>query len=97
MTVISRDEIDKSGATTPMELLNLISANNSLGSVALTSTIGATTISAQTASLRGLQGGHTLVLINGKRVNGFAGEIAGRAGREPRDHPVLPRSSAWKS
>ncbi|HTS85487.1 MAG TPA: hypothetical protein VMG61_10300, partial [Usitatibacter sp.] len=29
VTVISREEIDKSGATTPMELLQLISANNS--------------------------------------------------------------------
>ncbi|MFZ3322299.1 MAG: TonB-dependent receptor [Usitatibacter sp.] len=80
VTVISREEIDKSGATSPMELLQLISANNSLGSVALTSTIGATTLSAQTANLRGLQGGHTLVLINGKRVNGFAGEIQGVQG-----------------
>jgi iron complex outermembrane recepter protein len=80
VTVISREEIDKSGATTPMELLQLISANNSIGSVALTSTIGATTLSAQTANLRGLQGGHTLVLINGKRVNGFAGEIQGVQG-----------------
>jgi iron complex outermembrane receptor protein len=80
VTVISREEIEKSGATTPMELLNLVSANNSLGNVGLTSTIGASTLSAQTASLRGLQGAHTLVLINGKRVNGFAGEIQGVQG-----------------
>jgi iron complex outermembrane receptor protein len=80
VTVLSREEIEKSGATTAMELLQLVSANNSLGNVALTSTIGATTFSAQTASLRGLQGGHTLVLINGKRVNGFAGETQGVQG-----------------
>jgi iron complex outermembrane receptor protein len=80
VTVISRDEIEKSGATTPMELLNLISSNNSLGGVALTSTIGAATNSAQLASLRGLQGAHTLVLINGKRVNGFSGETQGVQG-----------------
>ncbi len=80
VTVISREEIDKSGATTPMELLNLISANSSTGGVMLTSTIGATTFSAQTANLRGLQGGRTLVLINGKRVNGFAGEVQGVSG-----------------
>lgn len=80
VTVISREEIEKSGATTPMELLNLISANSSLGNTNLNQTIGATTFSAQTASLRGLQGGHTLVLINGKRVNGFAGEIQGVQG-----------------
>ncbi len=80
VTVISREEIQKSGATTPMELLNLISANNSLGNTNLNQTIGAATLSAQTASLRGLQGAHTLVLVNGKRVNGFAGEIQGVQG-----------------
>jgi iron complex outermembrane recepter protein len=80
VTVITREEIDKSGATTAMELLQLVGANASAGSVALTSTIGATTFSAQTANLRGLQGGRTLVLINGKRVNGFAGEVQGVQG-----------------
>ncbi len=80
VTVISRDEIEKSGATTPMELLQLISSNSSLGGAALTSTIGAATNSAQLASLRGLQGAHTLVLINGKRVNGFSGETQGIQG-----------------
>jgi iron complex outermembrane receptor protein len=74
VTVITREEIDKSGATNAMELLSLIGSNASAGSVGLQSTIGATTFSAQTANLRGLQGGRTLVLINGKRVNGFAGE-----------------------
>jgi len=80
VTVISREEIEKSGATNAMELLQLVSSNNSLGNVALSSVIGASTFSAQTASLRGLQGGHTLVLINGKRVNGFAGETQGVQG-----------------
>src|SRR6476659_10114453 len=60
VTVISREEIEKTGATSAMELLNLLSANNSLGNVSLTSVIGSATNSAQTASLRGLQGGHTL-------------------------------------
>jgi Outer membrane cobalamin receptor protein len=77
VTVITREEIDKSGATTAMELLQLISSNSSAGGVGIQSTIGATTFSAQTANLRGLQGGRTLVLINGKRVNGFAGEVQG--------------------
>jgi iron complex outermembrane recepter protein len=80
VTVITREEIDKSGATSAMELLQLVSSNNSAGAVALTNTIGATTFSAQTANLRGLQGGRTLVLINGKRVNGFAGEVNGVQG-----------------
>ncbi|HTR77696.1 MAG TPA: TonB-dependent receptor plug domain-containing protein, partial [Gemmatimonadaceae bacterium] len=80
VTVITREEIDRSGAQSAMELLSLVSANSSAGGVALNSTIGATTFSAQTANLRGLQGGRTLVLINGKRVNGFAGEVQGVEG-----------------
>jgi len=80
VTVISREEIDKSGATNAVELLALIGSNASAGSVLATSTIGATTFSAQTANLRGLTGARTLVLINGKRVNGFAGEVNGVQG-----------------
>ncbi|HXF77951.1 MAG TPA: TonB-dependent receptor [Usitatibacter sp.] len=80
VTVISREEIDKSGATNAVELLQLIGANASAGSVLSSSTIGATTFSAQTANLRGLTGGRTLVLINGHRVNGFAGEVNGVQG-----------------
>src|SRR5271169_2368910 len=80
VTVITREEIDRSGATTAMELLQLVGSNASAGSVGIVSTIGATTFSAQTANLRGLQGGRTLVLINGKRVNGFAGEVQGVQG-----------------
>ena len=78
--VITRQEIDRSGATTPMELLQQISANNSIGAVNLANAVGATTLSAQTASLRGLGGGRTLVLINGKRLEGFSGEIQGVQG-----------------
>jgi len=80
VTVITREEIDRSGATNAMELLQLIGSNASAGSVLASSTIGATTFSAQTANLRGLTGGRTLVLINGKRVNGFSGEVNGVQG-----------------
>src|SRR5258708_14176715 len=80
VTVITREEIDKSGATNAVELLQLVASNNSFGNATYTSTIGATTFSANTASLRGLTGGRTLILINGKRVNGFAGEINGVQG-----------------
>src|SRR5690242_21013114 len=78
--VITREQIDKSGATTPMELLQQISANNSVGAVNISNSVGATTLSAQTASLRGLGGGRTLVLINGHRIEGFPGEIQGVQG-----------------
>jgi iron complex outermembrane receptor protein len=80
VTVITRQEIEKSGATTPMELLQQISANNSLGAVSVANSVGATTLSAQTASLRGLGGGRTLVLLNGHRLEGFSGEIQGVQG-----------------
>ncbi|HUL94635.1 MAG TPA: hypothetical protein VLT89_01430, partial [Usitatibacter sp.] len=40
VTVITREEIDRSGAQSAMELLSLVSANSSAGGVALNSTIG---------------------------------------------------------
>src|SRR5437868_952327 len=39
VTVITREEIDKSGATNAMELLSLIGSNASAGSVGIQSTI----------------------------------------------------------
>ena len=80
VTVITRDEIDRSGATTASELLQMVSANNSLGATGIVNSVGALTFSAQTASLRGLGGGRTLVLINGHRIDSFAGEIQGVQG-----------------
>src|SRR3954453_13163514 len=80
IVVLTKEDIDKSGATNAYELLNLVAANNSAGNVSLANTIGALTFSANTASLRGLQGGRTLVLLNGKRLNNFSGEIQGVQG-----------------
>ena len=80
VTVITREQIDRSGATTPMELLQQISANNSLGATTIANSVGALTLSAQTASLRGLGGGRTLVLINGHRIENFSGEVQGVQG-----------------
>jgi len=80
IVVLTKEDIDKSGATNAYELLNLVAANNSAGNVSLANTIGALTFSANTASLRGLQGGRTLVLLNGKRLNSFSGEIQGVQG-----------------
>ena len=77
VTVITRDQIDRSGATTPMELLQQISANNSLGAVNIANSVGATTLAQQGASLRGLGPARTLVLINGHRLENFAGAIQG--------------------
>ena len=78
--VITREEIQRTGATNAMELLDLISSNNSAGNVTLGNTIGATTFGNQTASLRGLGGPSTLILVNGKRLGTFAGGITGAEG-----------------
>jgi len=75
--VMTKEDIDKTGATTAYDLLNFISANNSGGNISLGNVIGASTFSAQTASLRGLGGQGTLILVNGKRVQSFAAEVQG--------------------
>jgi len=77
VTVITREEINRTGAQNAYDLLQLISTNASGGNVSFGNVIGATTFSAQTASLRGLGGQATLVLINGKRVTAFSGEVQG--------------------
>jgi iron complex outermembrane receptor protein len=78
--VIGSKEIAQSGVQNAVELMALISANNTSGNVALTNVIGATTFSNQTASLRGLSGQNTLILINGKRLGTFSGGISGAEG-----------------
>ena len=80
VTTITRRDIERSGATTTMELLQQVSANSSLNAVTLGNSVGAVTFSAQTASLRGLGGGRTLVLLNGHRLDTFAGELPGVQG-----------------
>jgi len=74
VTVFTREDIDRTGATSAVELLQFITANSSAGSVNLGTVIGLPTYSAQVADLRGLGGARTLVLVNGKRVDSFAGE-----------------------
>lgn len=78
--IITRDEIDRTGAQSAVELLQYVTSNNSAGAVSVGNVIGATTFSNQTASLRGLGGAATLVLINGKRLGTFAGGVSGAEG-----------------
>ena len=77
VTVITRDEIERTGAQTVADLLQYVSSNASGGAVLNTNVIGAQTNSVQTASLRGLGGQNTLVLLNGKRLTAASGEIQG--------------------
>ncbi len=75
--VITREEIDRTGATSAMDILTYVSANNTAGAVSVNSVIGGQVNSVQTASLRGLGGQNTLVLMNGKRLTQSSGEING--------------------
>jgi iron complex outermembrane receptor protein len=75
--IITREEIDRTGAQTAAELLQYVSANNSLGATTVTNVIGSPTNSVSTASLRGLGGQNTLVLLNGKRLTAALGEVQG--------------------
>jgi len=72
--VITREEIDRTGATSAQDLLQYITAATSSGNFNSNNVIGATTFGLQTASLRGLGGARTLVLLNGRRLGGFAGD-----------------------
>jgi iron complex outermembrane receptor protein len=80
IVVMTRDDIEKSGVTNVYDLLGMVAANQSIGQVSVNNVVGALTFSANTASLRGLGGGRTLVLLNGKRLNTFAGELNGVQG-----------------
>ncbi|HEX8739817.1 MAG TPA: TonB-dependent receptor [Casimicrobiaceae bacterium] len=87
--IITRDEIEKTGATTAMQLMQTVSANNSLGSLNLTSGVGISSANGeQSISLRGLSPQHTLVLINGHRIEGFPGEGPGVAGQNLSAIPI---------
>ena len=66
--VITREDIQRSGAVSVEQLLRSISATTSSGSTVAASAAGATTGGLSAVSLRGLSSNRTLVLINGKRV-----------------------------
>jgi iron complex outermembrane receptor protein len=69
--VIQREEIKATGAQTVEELLLTVSAATSNAVISPTMAAGATTGGIATASLRGLGGTRTLILINGRRVSSF--------------------------
>jgi iron complex outermembrane receptor protein len=69
--VITRAEIDRSGATTVEQLLERVPAH--VNAVNLSSSVGdVTRPGLSSANLRGLGGGATLVLLNGRRLANYA-------------------------
>ena len=76
VTILSKKEIDQTGATSAVELLQFLSSNNSIGQVNLANSVGASFFSQQGASLRGLGPNFTLVLVDGHRLSSVAGAVA---------------------
>jgi iron complex outermembrane receptor protein len=66
--VLTRDDIQKSGAASVEQLLQTVSAVSSSGGLTTSSASGATTGGISAISLRGLTSLRTLVLINGRRI-----------------------------
>lgn len=77
VTVITRDEISRSGATNVEELLNSVAAISSIGSVSNATGAGSSTAGRSSISLRGLSGARTLVLVNGRRMAAAVGGAGG--------------------
>jgi iron complex outermembrane recepter protein len=77
VTVISRDEINKSGAQTAAELLSTLSANSGGGYNVSQGVGDSGTPGLSAASLRGLGSTNTLVLLNGRRLSNYAFNASG--------------------
>jgi iron complex outermembrane recepter protein len=73
VTVISREEISRSGVASTEQLLQSIAAISSAGGLATTQGAGNSIYGRASPSLRGLGDERTLVLVNGRRVAAFAG------------------------
>lgn len=69
VTIMRREEIERTGATTAQDLVNLVPAN--FGGQVLSNNVGVTG-APSTANLRGLGQNYTLVLLNGRRLSNYA-------------------------
>jgi iron complex outermembrane recepter protein len=84
ITVISHADIERTGATTAQDLINMIPSN--FGGGVLAQNVGSTG-NPSTANLRGLGPQYTLVLLNGRRVANYA------FGNNPVDLNSIPMSA----
>src|SRR6185436_20141574 len=80
VVVITREDIQKSGAVNIEQIVQQLSATASAGATTGSMLAGNATYGASTASLRGLGATRTLVLLNGKRLTPFANTAAGFGG-----------------
>src|SRR6185503_14723796 len=65
VTVITRAQLEQEGIQTAAEAIDRLSSNSSIGGINMQGSIGATGVGYASASLRGLGGTRTLVLMNG--------------------------------
>jgi iron complex outermembrane receptor protein len=73
LQVITKEDIQSSGATTAMELLDRIAINSPVGNYTLANAFGdSARIGFSGASLRGLGYKYTVVLLNGRRIANYA-------------------------
>lgn len=76
--VLTREDIQRTGASNVEQLLQTVSAASSSGGLTASSVSGATTGGISSVSLRGLTSIRTLVLLNGRRIApygiGFTGD-----------------------
>jgi iron complex outermembrane receptor protein len=84
VTIIKREDIERSGATTAQDLVNMIPGN--FGGGVTANNVGASGV-ASTANLRALGSKYTLVLLNGRRVANYA------VGNQPVDLNSIPLSA----
>ncbi|MEJ6003632.1 TonB-dependent receptor domain-containing protein [Paucibacter soli] len=77
VTTVTREQIARSGAVNTEELLNSVAAVSSIGGITNATGAGSSTAGRSTVSLRGLSGGRTLVLVNGRRLAPAAGGAGG--------------------
>lgn len=69
VTIITREEIARIGATSTEALLQTVAAISSLGGIANATGAGSSTSGIASISMRGLDDERTLVLVNGRRLS----------------------------
>jgi iron complex outermembrane receptor protein len=74
VTVITRDEIARIGATNTEQLLQTVSAISTMNATQLATGAGLSTYGQASISMRGLGAFRTLVLVNGRRISPFPGD-----------------------
>lgn len=77
VTVVTKEEIARSGVTSTEQLVQTISAVASQGATTGAMGAGLSTYGQSSISLRGLGEDRTLVLVNGRRLAAFAGGSSG--------------------